>query len=121
MKAQGEVTEKEKLSASRQYTSYSRCNYRRLLRWTFEPSLVEESELDNQKDLEIMMEAISMTIVIHEREEAFFRRSALSSTNQPVKSLFLEIADEMSGHIVSLTSKRQKLTNDLLKLQQRAE
>ncbi len=71
------------------------------------------------KDLELMIEALTLTIVVHEREEAFFRRSAVSSSSQQVKSLFLEIADEMGGHIISLVSKRQNLTNDLLKSQKK--
>jgi hypothetical protein len=69
------------------------------------------------KDLEMMVEALTMTIAIHEREESFFRRSAAASTSQPVKTLFLEIADEMNGHIIGLITRRQKITNELLNLQ----
>ena len=73
------------------------------------------------QDLEIMIEALTMTIAIHEREEDFFRYSAAASTSQEVKTLFLEIAEEMNSHLTKLEEKKQNLVKELASLKKRGE
>jgi hypothetical protein len=70
------------------------------------------------KDLETMLEIVSLAIVRQETEEHFFRRSANSSTNELARSLFTEIADDMADYRKSLEVRRDKLVtalNDLKK------
>ncbi len=67
-------------------------------------------------DLEAMIQALTMTIAIHEREEAFFRRSASISTSEEAKALFREIADEMKDHVSSLENRRNMLEHRLADL-----
>ncbi len=70
------------------------------------------------KDLETMLEIVSMAIVHQETEENFFRRSANSSTNELARSLFTEIADDMADYRKGLEVRRDKLVtalNDLKK------
>jgi rubrerythrin len=68
------------------------------------------------KDIETMIQALTMTIAIHEREEAFFRRSAGFSTGEETKELFLEIAKEMNQHAATLQSRKTKLVDKLAAL-----
>lgn len=65
-----------------------------------------------------MIEALTLSSAIHEREEAFFRRSAAASTSHEVKTLFLEIAKEMNSHLANLEERKQKLVNEMINLQQ---
>lgn len=67
----------------------------------------------NYKDLEEMIGVLTTAIAIHEREEAFFRRSARASTSEQAKSLFSEIADELRSHVKLLEARKQKLTEEL--------
>ncbi len=67
------------------------------------------------KDLKQMIEIITTAIVIHEREEELFRRSARASTSERAKNLFSEIADELHSHVNLLNDKKQKLVDDLSK------
>jgi rubrerythrin len=67
--------------------------------------------MSNIKDIEIMIQALTMTIAIHEREEAFFRRSAELSASADPRNLFLEIAEEMKEHVAKLMEKKNKLLN----------
>ncbi len=69
--------------------------------------------MGTSEDLNSMIEALTLTIAIHEREELFFRRSASVSSSQEVKTLFLEIADEMNHHLTSLKARRRKLADRL--------
>ncbi len=66
-----------------------------------------------RKDLETMIEVVSLAIVRQETEEAFFRRSAGSSTCGTACSLFTEIADEIAGYVLHLKGKREKLVIEL--------
>lgn len=61
------------------------------------------------KDLERILEIISLAIVRQETEEAFFRRSAASSTSQDAKNLFTEIADDMARCRKNLDDRKDKL------------
>jgi len=76
--------------------------------------------MSTYEDLETMIEALTMTIIIHEREEAFFRRSAALSTSKGATELFLEIANDMKTHILSLEDRKNKLVKELTALRERA-
>jgi rubrerythrin len=65
------------------------------------------------KDMQNMIEVLSISIVREETEEQFYRRSASASTSQVVKDLFLEIADEVKKHRQNLEQRREKLTGAL--------
>jgi rubrerythrin len=67
-------------------------------------------------DLENMIQALTLTIAIHESEEAFFRRSAAISTSQEAKALFVEIAEDMKSHLSKLVSTKIKLESKLAEL-----
>jgi len=77
--------------------------------------------MSRSEDIDIMIQALAMTIAIHEREEAFFRRSAVISTSEETKALFEEIADDMKGHLSGLDSRLNKLTNQLAALKKRTD
>jgi hypothetical protein len=72
--------------------------------------------MPKDKDIEIMIQALTMTIAIHEREEAFFRRSADVSTSEEARELFLEIADEMNVHAMKLETRKIRLIDRLAAL-----
>ena len=69
--------------------------------------------MTTKKDLEAMIEAISVTIVREESEEQFYRRSASGSTSQAAKDLFIEIAEQVEKHRMNLEHRRDKLFKDL--------
>jgi hypothetical protein len=68
------------------------------------------------KDIETMIQALTLTVAIHEREEAFFLRSAAVSTSEEAKTLFLEIASEMRIHAASLQNRKARLVERLAAL-----
>jgi rubrerythrin len=72
--------------------------------------------MSKHRDLEDMIEALTLTIVIHEREIAFFRRSAAISSSEEAKVLFQEIAEEMDSHVSSLADRKDKLMKRLADL-----
>jgi rubrerythrin len=72
-----------------------------------------ELKMSRHEELEKMIEALTLTIAIHAREADFFRRSAAFSLSEDAKALFLEIAEEMNGHIANLESRKNKLANQL--------
>lgn len=69
--------------------------------------------MTERKDLETMIEIVSLAIVRQETEEAFFRRSGCSSTCGTACSLFTEIADEIASYVEYLKGKRDKLIIEL--------
>jgi rubrerythrin len=72
--------------------------------------------MSRYEDLENMIQALTLTIAIHEREEAFFRRSAAVSTSREAKALLLEIADDMKGHVSTLEDRKNKLVHELAEM-----
>jgi hypothetical protein len=70
------------------------------------------------RDLENMIQALTLTIAVHEQEEAYFRRSFEISTCRESKLLLLEIADEMRSHISSLEEKKSRLVSQLAGIKQ---
>ncbi len=50
------------------------------------------------KDLNTMLEIVSLEITHQETEEEFLRRSARSSTNEIAKNLFLEMTDDLAHY-----------------------
>jgi rubrerythrin len=77
--------------------------------------------MPRSEDIEIMIQALAMTIAVHEREEAFFRRSAAISTSEEAKALFEEIADDARNHVSSLSNRKNKLTDQLAVLKDRTD
>jgi len=78
--------------------------------------------LAQYKDLEDMIEILSVAIVGQETEEQFFRRSAEASSSAVAKALFLEIAEEFVGYRRNLEARKQKLEGaleDLKRAEQR--
>jgi rubrerythrin len=69
------------------------------------------------KDMQHMIEVLSISIVREETEEQFYRRSASRSNSQVVKDLFLEIAEEVKKHRQNLEQRRERLTGALDDLQ----
>jgi rubrerythrin len=69
------------------------------------------------KDMQHMIEVLSISIVREETEEQFYRRSASRSNSQVVKDLFLEIAEEVKKHRQNLEQRRERLTGALNDLQ----
>jgi rubrerythrin len=69
------------------------------------------------KDMQHMIEVLSISIVREETEEQFYRRSASRSNSQVVKDLFLEIAEEVKKHRQNLEQRRERLTGALDNLQ----
>jgi hypothetical protein len=68
------------------------------------------------KDLETMLEIVTLAVVRQETEENFFRRSAASSTDEVARRLFTEIADDMGNYRKSLEERRDKLETALQEL-----
>jgi rubrerythrin len=73
------------------------------------------------KDIQDMIEVLSISIVREETEERFYRRSASASTSQVVRDLFLEIADEVEKHRQNLEQRRKRLLGALEDLQKAKE
>jgi len=69
--------------------------------------------MSRQKDLLDMIEIITTAIEIHGNEEEFFRRSSRATTNEPVKALMLEIANDIASYLQKLEKRRQLLRDEL--------
>lgn len=65
--------------------------------------------MNELKDMETMLEILSMAIVCLETEESFFRRSAQSSTSEVAKNLFSEIADDFTGYRKNLDERKSRI------------
>lgn len=61
------------------------------------------------RDIDDMIEILSLAIARQETEEEFFRRSSQASTNEVAKGLFAEIADDFAAYRQGLEARKQKL------------
>ncbi len=61
------------------------------------------------RDIEDMIEILSLAIARQETEEEFFRRSAEASTNEVAKALFMEIAEDLAAYRLGLEKRKKKL------------
>lgn len=79
--------------------------------------------MSEHKDLEEMIDIITLAIARQEPEEEFFRRSAEASTSEVARALFLEIAEDLARYCKSLETRRQRLLGALkdLKTEGRAK
>jgi rubrerythrin len=73
------------------------------------------------KDMQDMIEVLSISIVREETEEQFYQRSASASTSQIVKELFLEIAGDVAEHRQNLEQRRNRLLGALEDLKKAKE
>lgn len=73
--------------------------------------------MTEHKDIQDMIEVLSISIVREEAEEQFYRCSASASTGQVVRDFFLEIADEVGKHRQNLEQRRERLLGALEDLQ----
>ena len=72
--------------------------------------------MPEHREIEDMIEILTIAIVRQETEEQFFRRSAHASTSEVAKALFLEIADDLKRYSESLETRRKKLMGALADL-----
>ena len=70
------------------------------------------------RDIEDMIEILTIAAVRQETEEQFFRRSANASSNEVAKSLFSEIADDLNKYVKNLEERKNKLLDALKQLQE---
>jgi YHS domain-containing protein len=75
-----------------------------------------EVGMPEHREIEDMIEILTIAIVRQETEEQFFRRSAHASTSEVARALFLEIADDLKGYSENLEARRQKLVGALADL-----
>lgn len=73
----------------------------------------KETEMKEPRDLEDMMNILTLTIVRHKAEEEFFRRSAQTSNSLVAKVHFSEISRELSGLRKNLEARKRKLAEEL--------
>jgi YHS domain-containing protein len=71
----------------------------------------EEADMDTAQEFQDMLEVLITAIAIHEKEEEFFRRSAVASSSRVAKDLFLEIADDLRKYREALEARKQKLVD----------
>jgi hypothetical protein len=78
--------------------------------------------VSDHREIEDMIDILTMAIVRQETEEQFFRRSAQASTSPIAKPLLLEIANDLRTYSNSLGVRRQRLLDSLdeLKRNERA-
>ena len=69
--------------------------------------------MSDYKDLEDMVDVLTLAIGREESEEQFFSRSAESSKHEAAKTMFKEIADEFANHRKNLESRRERLLEAL--------
>lgn len=69
--------------------------------------------MSKYKDLEEMLEIISIAIVRQGTEEEFFRRSAQASTSLVAKNLLSELADDFNEYIKKLEKRRENIQTSL--------
>jgi YHS domain-containing protein len=72
--------------------------------------------MPEHREIEDMIEILTIAIVRQETEEQFFLRSAHASTSEVAKALFLEIADDLKRYSESLETRRGKLMGALADL-----
>jgi rubrerythrin len=60
-----------------------------------------------KKDMDDIIEALTLAVVRQETEEKFFRRSAEKSTTDDAKALFLEIARDFQRYRERLEVKKR--------------
>jgi rubrerythrin len=77
--------------------------------------------MTEHKDMQDMIEVLSLSIVREETEEQFYRRSASASTSNVVRALFLEIANEVAKHRQNLEQRRERLLDALEDLRKAKE
>ena len=76
---------------------------------------------EQHKDIQDMIEVLSISIVREEAEEQFYRRSASASTSKVARDLFLEIADEVEKHRQNLEQRQKRFLDALDDLQKAKE
>ena len=69
------------------------------------------------KELMDMIEILNTTVEINARDEQFYRRSAVASTNEVAKALFLEIANDVEQYLNKMRERRQRLRDALRDLE----
>jgi rubrerythrin len=69
--------------------------------------------MSEYKDLEDMIDVLTLAIGREESEEQFFRRSAEASDHQAARAMFSEIAEELTNHRKNLESRRERLLEAL--------
>jgi YHS domain-containing protein len=72
--------------------------------------------MPEHREIEDMIEILTVAIVRQEAEEQFFRRSAHASTSEIAKALFLEMADDLKRYSETLDMRKQKLLDALADL-----
>jgi hypothetical protein len=64
-------------------------------------------------DIKGMIEALTTSIAVHEREEALFNRSACASVGEEARQILFQISEEMHRYIDFLLNKKQELMDQL--------
>ena len=64
-------------------------------------------------DIKEMIEVLTTSVAVHEREEALFNRSACASVGEEARQILSQISDEMRRHIEFLNKKKQELLEQL--------
>jgi rubrerythrin len=72
--------------------------------------------MSEHSDLEDIIEVLTIAIAREQTEEQFFRRSAHASKHEMAKATFMEVADELAGHLKSMELRREKLLEILAEL-----
>jgi YHS domain-containing protein/histone H3/H4 len=75
-----------------------------------------EAGMPEHREIEDMIEILTIAIIRQETEEQFFRRSAHASTSEVAKALFLEIADDLKRYCENLEMRKRKLVGALADL-----
>jgi rubrerythrin len=65
--------------------------------------------MSEYSDLKDIIEVLTIAIAREQTEEQFFRRSANASKHEMAKATFMEVADELAGHLKSMELRREKL------------
>lgn len=73
--------------------------------------------MHDYREIETMLEIVELAISRQEAEIDFFRRSAEASSSEAAKSLFVELAEELTVFCEGLEERRKNLLNTLNDLQ----
>lgn len=65
--------------------------------------------MSENSDLKDIIEVLTIAICREQTEEQFFRRSAHASKHEMAKATFMEVADELAGHLKSMEIRKGKL------------
>jgi hypothetical protein len=77
--------------------------------------------MNKVKELEKLIEMVSLSIVCLENEESLFRRFAGSFSDERANSLCLEIASDLAPITKKMNNQRNRLENELYELKKNRE